>query len=102
MTEHVEPSPAALTSADGTLAVAWSTCGVDADADGCAIRWRRFDPTLAPLGPSRLANSITAGNQQAPSIAILPGGARLLAWSDASATPPDRDGVAVRARIVYP
>ncbi len=100
--EAAEPSPAALTSADGTLAVAWATCGPDADGDGCAIRFRRFDLTLAPLGPSRLANSITAGSQTEPSIAILPGGALLLAWSDGSATAPDRDGFAVRARIVYP
>lgn len=102
VTDGVEPGPAALTSADGTLAAAWTTCGADADGDGCAIRWRRFDPALAPLGPSRLANSITAGNQREPSLAVLPGGALLLAWSDGSTTAPDRDGFAVRARIVYP
>ena len=84
------------------LAAAWSACGDDSDGDACAIRVRRFDANLAPLGPSTIANSTTAGSQQEPSIAIMPDGSLLTAWSDGSSAPPDRDGFGVRARIVYP
>ncbi len=80
VTDGVETTPAALAGAGATLAAAWTTCAADGDGDTCAVRWRRFDGNLAPLGPSRIANSTTAG----------------------SSTPPDRDGFGVRARIVYP
>ncbi len=102
VTDGVERTPAALTGAGGTLAAAWTACADAGDGDGCGIRVRRFDASLAPLEAARIANSITAGNQQEPSIAILPDGALILAWSDGSITPPDRDGFGVRARIIYP
>lgn len=102
VTDGVGTTPAALTGASGVLAAAWSACGDDNDGDACAIRVRRFDANLAPLGPSTIANSTTAGSQQEPSIAILPDGSLLTAWSDGSGAPPDRDGFGVRARIIYP
>lgn len=104
VTDTVEPGPAALASTaaeSGTLAIAWTTCGADADGDSCAVRLRRYDASLAPLGPSRIANSITAGAQAEPSLAILPDGSILAAWTDGSSTAPDRDGTAIRARIIY-
>jgi hypothetical protein len=101
VTDVTEPGPAALAVRGSTLAAAWTTCGADADADACAIRVRRFDRALAPLAPSRLVNSLTAGSQQEPSLVILPDGSLLAAWSDGSGTPPDRDGFAIRARILY-
>ncbi|HVV81873.1 MAG TPA: hypothetical protein VHE35_02295 [Kofleriaceae bacterium] len=102
VTDGCEPTPAALAGDGATLAAAWSTCGADSDGDTCAIRFRRFDANLTPLGDSRIANTITAGSQEEPSLAILPDGSLILAWSDGSATPPDGDGFGVRARIVYP
>ena len=102
VTDAVELAPAALAASADTLAAAWTTCAADADGATCAIRYRRYDASLGALGPSRLANTTTAGVQQAPSIAILPGSAFVLAWSDGSATAPDRDGFGIRARIVYP
>jgi hypothetical protein len=101
VTDGVEPTPAALASSATGLAVAWTTCGADSDGDGCAVRVRRLDPSLAPLGPARLANSVTAGDQLQPSLAFLPDGSVILAWTDGSTTAPDRDGDGIRARIVY-
>lgn len=102
VTDAVEPGPAALAVRGSTIATAWTTCADDADGDACAVRVRRFDRALAPLAASRIANSLTAGSQQEPSLVILPDGALLAAWSDGSVTPPDRDGFAIRARVVYP
>lgn len=97
-----ELTPAALAARTGELAVAWTTCEPAGDGDSCAILHRRLDESLTPRGAATLVNTTTAGSQQEPSLAYLPDGAVLAAWSDASATAPDQDGFGVRARIVYP
>lgn len=102
VTTGVELTPAALAGSVSELVAAWTTCAADSDDDACAIRYRRFDLSLAPLGPSQIVNTTTTGSQQEPSVAYLLPDTLLVAWSDASATPPDQDGFGIRARIVYP
>lgn len=102
VTDDVESGPVAL-AVDGTrVGVAWSACETGTDGDGCGIRFRAYDDNLAPLGDAVLVNSTTAGDQEDPSLGWLPDGSAAVTWSDTSATDPDRDGTAVRARIIYP
>jgi len=102
-TRDVGLRPVALTARpDGAIAAAWEACMADGDGAGCGVRMQVFRPTLAPVGPSRLINTTTANNQLEPSLAPLPDGAFIAAWSDGSGVAPDRDGFGIRARILYP
>ena len=102
VTNDSESGPAAL-AIDGTdVGVAWSACNEGSDGAGCGIRFRRYDGDLAPVGEAQPVNSTTPGDQEDPSIGWLPDRSVAVTWSDGSATDPDRDQSAVRARIIYP
>jgi hypothetical protein len=102
VTNDSESGPAAL-AIDGTdVGVAWSACNEGSDGAGCGIRFRRYDGDLAPVGEAQAVNSTTPGDQEDPSIGWLPDRSVAVTWSDGSATDPDRDQSAVRARIIYP
>ncbi len=99
----VDTRPAALTSrADGALAAVWQSCAAEGDGSACGVRLQLYRPTLAAVGESRLANSTTANTQIEASVAALPDGALVAAWSDGSQLAPDLDGFGIRARILYP
>lgn len=95
--------PASLTSrGDGALAAIWESCGADNDGSACGVRMQLFRPNLAAVGAPVFANTTTGNNQIEPSIAALPDGAFVTAWSDGSGVAPDLDGFGIRARVVYP
>lgn len=102
VTSDSELGPPALAIRATDVAVAWSGCNEDSDGAGCGIRVRRYDGDLAPVGASQIVNSTTAGDQEDPSLGWLPDRSLAVTWSDGSATDPDRDMSAVRARIFYP
>ncbi len=103
LTRQIEPRPMGLaTRPDGAIAVAWDACMAESDGSACGIRFQVFRPTLAAVGEARQANTTTENTQIVPSIAALPGGAFVAAWSDGSQAAPDTDGFGIRARVLYP
>lgn len=86
---------------DGTLLVAWHTCGELGDKSGCGVFGRKLRDTGEPLGETFPLATTTEGDQKLPSVAALPGGGYVAVWSDASGTAPDTSMAAVRARILY-
>jgi hypothetical protein len=102
VTDDVELGPAGLATDGGDVAVVWAGCVTHTDGAGCGIWFRQYGSDLAPRTDALPVNTTTVGDQEDPSVAWLPGGAVAAAWSDLSMADPDRDGGAVRARILYP
>jgi hypothetical protein len=86
---------------DGTLLVTWHSCGPLGDDNLCGVFGRFMRDTGEPLGDAFVIPTTTKADQVLPSAAAI-GDAFVALWSDASATPPDAAGTAVRARILYP
>jgi hypothetical protein len=90
--------------ADGAMLVVWHQCD-DGSAEVCDghldVFGRVVRPSGVPVGDPFLIPTATLGNQVDPSVVALDG-AFAVAWNDASKTPPDENGTAVRARLVYP
>ena len=66
------------------------------------IRFRAYDGNLTPRTEPIAVNSTTSGEQEDPSLGWLPDRSVVVAYSDTSATAPDRNDGAVRARVIYP
>lgn len=89
---------------DGTMLVAWHACPPLGDDSMCGVFGRMYRDTGADftaLTDSFVIPTTTLGDQKFPAVAALPD-AFVAVWSDASATAPDKAGLAVRARIIYP
>jgi hypothetical protein len=86
---------------DGTVLVAWHTCGEFADDNLCGVFGRIMSDTGDPVTDTFVIPTTTAGDQRLPSVVGLPD-AFVATWSDASGKPPDIAGRGVRARIIYP
>lgn len=89
------------TGADGSVMVAWHTCGDLGDGAGCGVFGRKLRDTGEPLTDVFNLATTTTGDQKLPSVAALPAGGYVAAWSDNSGTAPDTSSQAVRARIIY-
>jgi hypothetical protein len=78
----------ALGTNGSDVVAAWrDNSGVDPmDTSGTTVRWRRFSSALAPDGADRLAPTTTDGDQSAPTVAVAPSGAVLIAWQHAGGT----------------
>ena len=103
LTRQIEPRPMSLaTRADGAIAAVWEACLADSDGSACGVRFQIFRPSLAAVGAAIFANTTLENTQIEPSVAALPGGAFVAAWSDGSQVAPDTDGFGIRARVLYP
>ena len=80
----------------------WEACTADSDGSACGVRLQLFRPSLAAVATPIFANTTLNNTQIEPSVAALPDGAFVAAWSDGSQLAPDLDGFGIRARIVYP
>jgi hypothetical protein len=67
-------------AADGSFVVAWATGDYDVDPDGYGIAARQFDATGAPLTGDFLVNTYTTDSQEAPALAMRPGGDFVVVW----------------------
>jgi len=86
---------------DGTVLVAWHTCGVLGDARMmCDVFGRIVRDTGIPVADAFVLATTTEGDQRLPSVVGLPDSFVAL-WTDGSAKPPDVVGLAARARIIY-
>jgi hypothetical protein len=86
---------------DGTVLVAWHGCGALGDTNLCGVFGRFVRDTGEPITDAFVIPTTTKADQQLPSVIALDD-AFVALWSDASATPPDASGTAVRARLLYP
>lgn len=103
LTRQIDTRPMGLaTRADGAIAAVWEACMTDNDGSACGIRFQVFRPTLAAVGEAIFANTTRENTQIEPSVAALPNGAFIAAWSDGSQVAPDTDGFGIRARVIYP
>jgi hypothetical protein len=85
---------------DGTLLVAWHTCGTLGDDHMCGVFGRIVRDTGDPVTDVFVIPTTTEGDQKLPSVVGLPD-AFVAMWTDGSAKPPDIAGSSVRARLVY-
>jgi hypothetical protein len=86
-------------SPDGTTWVVWESWGsAGNDADGRSIQMRRYSPGGLPLGAQTQVNTVTAGQQKTPAVAVDPvSGAAMVVWESPGAVA--ADGFDVRARL---
>lgn len=89
----------AATSTGGTTMVVWHVC--DDQGTTCDVFGRLLAADGSMLGDAFMVPTTTDGDQTAPSVVALPD-AFAVSWNDTSHHPPDEQGSAVRARIVYP
>jgi hypothetical protein len=74
----------------------WSSAGGDADAR--SIQLQRYSPGGQPLGGQVQVNTVTAGEQKTPAVAVDPvSGAAMAVWESPGAVA--ADGFDVRARL---
>jgi hypothetical protein len=77
-TDQDQQDPAVDSDLLGNAAVVWSSLGQDGDLGG--IYGRLFDSMGRPTSPEFQVNTTTAGHQEKPQIAYLPGGRFVVAW----------------------
>jgi len=82
-TSAYQAGTAVTTSGDAGFVVAWhSYDSPGPDTGSMSILARRFDSSLAPLGPEFQINSDPGGEQVAPVIAARSDGLHLILWSE--------------------
>lgn len=86
--------------ADGSLAAVWHGCAAAGDGEGCGVFMQMADASDMAMGEPFLASTTTRGDQHDPAVGATDE-AFIVVWTDHSAAPPDAEGGAVRARVVY-
>jgi hypothetical protein len=85
---------------NGDLIVVWKDESEEnGDTSGASIKAQLLDPNGNKIGGEFLVNTTTAGNQQFPTIDVLPNNGFIVTWTDESETGTDKDGDAVKAQI---
>jgi hypothetical protein len=99
-------SPDVAAAPDGSFVVAWSDdpVGVPGAGDGSdlGVRARHLADDGTPLASSFAVNSITAGAQFGPSLAVASNGDLLLTWASEASTGSDSAGMSVQLRRFRP
>jgi len=80
-TEGDQSAPAIAGDAAGNVLIVWQSKEEDGEGYGVFGQW--FDSTGAALGTQFLVNSATAGDQQAPTVAMDDAGRAVVAWQSA-------------------
>jgi len=102
-TSGEQTQPIAVSLANGSFAVAFVDVSLSApDTSGAAIRIQIFNSNGAKIGQDVVVNTTVTNAQFDPDIAALPDGRFVVAWVDASHTPPDTSADAVRAQVFNP
>ena len=97
-TPGTQSTPSVAVDASNQWLLAWQAANQDGDGSGIVLRAMASDGTLVPA--ERIANSVTAGNQNRVSAAVDADGDVLLAWNS-EGQDGDGDGVYQR-RFVGP
>lgn len=77
-TEQDQRDPAVDSDPLGNTVVVWESYGQDGDLGG--IYARLFDSSGSPINGEIPVNAVTAGHQELPQVAYLPGGSFVVAW----------------------
>jgi len=81
---------------DEAIVVAWNDYS-GADGSGAGVYARSFDRSGSPLGPERLVNQYTPGNQLDADVAMTEDGDVLIIWEEENGT--DGDGSGIYGRL---
>ena len=85
---------------DGRFVVTWTDGSLSgADVSSYAVRGQVFNTNGSKSGAEFLVNTTTGQSQRDPSIAALPDGRFVVAWTDSSVTGSDTSARAVRAQV---
>ncbi len=87
--EGAQLAPSVAITDSGAFVVAWES----SDGDGIGIQARVYDAAGEPLGEQFSVNTVTAGNQRAPDVAMDAAGNLVVVWQG-----PDGDGDGIYAR----
>ncbi|MET0274263.1 MAG: hypothetical protein ABW360_14845, partial [Phenylobacterium sp.] len=99
-TNSIQMSPQITALSTGGFAIAWLDFSWTApDNAGTAVRAQVFSAGGTPVGTEILANTTTAGDQNAPQLAGLAGGGFVITWQDSSQSGGDSDGIAVKGQV---
>jgi len=80
-TAGAQSSPAVAVAGDGHFLVVWeSESSAGSDTDGWSIQGRCFDANGEPLADDFQVNTVTTGDQQAPSLAATADGGFVVVW----------------------
>lgn len=85
--------------ANGRFAIGWTDASASADGSGTCVKIQVYDAFGNADGAEFLANTISNGDQAAPSIAPLDTGGFVVSWTDASRSGLDLSGTAVKAQV---
>lgn len=87
---------------DGSFVVTWTEwpngSGGGGDGSGLGVRARHLSSDGVPRSSSVLVNSSTTGNQNYPSVSVLPGGNFLIAWSSEVSSGSDTSDESIQFR----
>ena len=79
LTAGAQSQPVIAVDAVGSSVIVWQDD--TADGDGSGISARRFSPTGVPLGASFTVNTLVAGEQTGPDVAMLDDGRFAVVWA---------------------
>ena len=96
-TGYFQGGPALGSLDSGGFVAAWSSGGVPGDSSSTGIQAQRFDASGNKLGGAILVNVVTAGTQEGPNVAGLPGGGFVVSWTDFQSM--TESGSGIRARL---
>ena len=80
-TANQQISARAAVGPDGSFVVAWTSVDQAGTGSGQDVYARRFDPSGLPLGSEFLVNTVTAGTQSLPAIAMSDGLQFVIVWA---------------------
>jgi len=92
-------APVVAATPGGGFVVAWQSCpmmGKGGDGDGCGIYCRRFSGSFMPESDDIQVNTVTEGEQTAPSLAVFEDGSFIVVWQEQSAGTQGTDIMAQR------
>src|SRR6185437_5857140 len=90
VTDGAQDNRAVAALGNGNFVITWDDASASSDGSASAIKARIFDASGNPVGDEFVVNSVTAGNQQFPTVAalapssLLPQGGFIETWFDAS------------------
>src|SRR5262249_32069874 len=87
-----QTNPVVATNAAGDAVAVW----VGPDADGTGVFARRINPDGTPAGDDIPVNTVTAGDQHQPAVAVAPDGSFIVTWAS-----PDGWNAGIVARRFY-
>jgi hypothetical protein len=95
-----QEQPAVAAFRDGRFVVVWTDSSLSPDDQtGSAIRGQLYSRNGTKVGREFRVNRRTAGNQEAPAVAVLDNRDFVVVWVDWSFAPPDQSASGIRGQV---